>query len=129
VAQRAPTWKALRRVQVLSGIMESVAHSAERRPVRPSARVALLVNSLGGTPALELGAVAAAAVRIARQRHEVKDLSHTLLFQEQDAHVPCVVPMRMQAAVVHISVLAPTNEQRTARASALSFQVWLGAVA
>ena len=58
-------------MQVLRGIMESVAHSAEHRPVRPGARVALLVNSLGGTPALELGVVAAAAVRIARQQHQV----------------------------------------------------------
>ena len=58
-------------MQVLSGIMRSVAHSADERPVRPGARVALLVNSLGGTPALELGVVAAAAVRLARQRHEV----------------------------------------------------------
>ena len=51
--------------------MHSVAHPADQRPVQPRSRVALLVNSLGGTPALELGVVAAAAVRLARQRHQV----------------------------------------------------------
>ena len=55
--------------------MQSVAHSAASRPVRPGARVALLVNSLGGTPALELGVVAAAAMRLAKQRHQVTEVS------------------------------------------------------
>ena len=58
-------------MQVLSGIMHSVAHPAGEWPVQPGARLALLVNSLGGTSALELGVVAGAAVRLARQRHQV----------------------------------------------------------
>lgn len=58
------------RDQVLEAIMGSVAH-AGRPPVAPGDRVALMVNSLGGTPPLELAVVSNAALRLARTQHQV----------------------------------------------------------
>ena len=59
--------------------MSSVAHPAGQGPVRAGQRVGLLVNSLGGTSMLELGVVAHAAVRLARQRHQASDLPCPLM--------------------------------------------------
>ena len=65
--------------QVLEAIMGSVAHPG-RPPLAPGDRAALLVNSLGGTPALELAFVANAAVRLARSQHQVCPRAVQLFF-------------------------------------------------
>ncbi len=70
--------------------MHSVAHPAAQRPVQAGSRVALLVNSLGGTPALELGVVARAAVRVARQQHQVSFPPSPLCYCTTDAFFGCV---------------------------------------
>lgn len=56
--------------QVLDAIMGSVAHP-ELKPLATGDRVALMVNTLGATPPLELAVVANAALRLARSQHQV----------------------------------------------------------
>ena len=69
--------------------MHSVAHPDEQQPIHSGSRVALLINSLGGTPALELGVVANAAVRLARQQHQVSSRPAAPARARSDASSGC----------------------------------------